>query len=34
MISAHYDSRMEDINNGPAKAPGADDNVSVVFLHY
>jgi Zn-dependent M28 family amino/carboxypeptidase len=30
MISAHYDSRMEDINNSTAKAPGADDNASGV----
>jgi hypothetical protein len=30
MISAHYDSRMEDINNGTARAPGADDNASGV----
>jgi hypothetical protein len=28
MISAHYDSRMEDINNSTARAPGADDNAS------
>lgn len=30
IISAHYDSRMEDINNGTARAPGADDNASGV----
>jgi Peptidase family M28 len=30
MITAHYDSRMEDINNHSAKAPGADDNASGV----
>jgi hypothetical protein len=30
MISAHYDSRMEDINNSSARAPGADDNASGV----
>lgn len=30
MISAHYDSRMEDINNNTARAPGADDNASGV----
>jgi acetylornithine deacetylase/succinyl-diaminopimelate desuccinylase-like protein len=30
MISAHYDSRMEDINNRTARAPGADDNASGV----
>jgi Peptidase family M28 len=30
MISAHYDSRMEDINNSTARAPGADDNASGV----
>ena len=30
MISAHYDSRMEDINNITARAPGADDNASGV----
>lgn len=30
IISAHYDSRMEDINNSTAKAPGADDNASGV----
>ena len=30
IISAHYDSRMEDINNSTARAPGADDNASGV----
>jgi hypothetical protein len=30
LISAHYDSRMEDINNSTARAPGADDNASGV----
>src|ERR687891_717110 len=30
MISDHYDSRMEDINNSTARAPGADDNASGV----
>jgi Peptidase family M28 len=30
MISAHYDSRMQDINQSDAKAPGADDNASRV----
>jgi hypothetical protein len=30
VISAHYDSRMEDINNTTARAPGADDNASGV----
>ena len=30
IISAHYDSRMENINNRPARAPGADDNASGV----
>jgi Zn-dependent M28 family amino/carboxypeptidase len=30
MISAHYDSRMEDTNNSTARAPGADDNASGV----
>ena len=30
MISAHYDSRMEDINNSTVRAPGADDNASGV----
>ena len=30
VISAHYDSRMEDINNITARAPGADDNASGV----
>jgi hypothetical protein len=30
MISAHYDSRMEDINNTTARTPGADDNASGV----
>lgn len=30
VISAHYDSRMEDINNNTARAPGADDNASGV----
>ena len=30
MISAHYDSIMEDINNSTARAPGADDNASGV----
>ncbi len=30
IISAHYDSRMEDINNNTARAPGADDNASGV----
>jgi len=30
MISAHYDSRMEDISNSTARAPGADDNASGV----
>jgi hypothetical protein len=30
IISAHYDSRMEDINNRTARAPGADDNASGV----
>ena len=30
IISAHYDSRMEDTNNSTARAPGADDNASGV----
>ena len=30
IISAHYDSRMEDIKNSTARAPGADDNASGV----
>jgi Zn-dependent M28 family amino/carboxypeptidase len=30
MISARYDSRMEDINNNTARAPGVDDNASGV----
>jgi peptidase M28-like protein len=30
IISAHYDSRMEDIENITARAPGADDNASGV----
>jgi hypothetical protein len=30
IVSAHYDSRMEDINNRTARAPGADDNASGV----
>ena len=30
MISAHYDSRMQDINQTDARAPGADDNASGV----
>jgi Zn-dependent M28 family amino/carboxypeptidase len=30
IISAHYDSRMEDIDNITARAPGADDNASGV----
>ena len=30
LISAHYDSRMQDINQSKAKAPGADDNASGV----
>jgi len=30
MISAHYDSRMEDSSNSTARAPGADDNASGV----
>lgn len=30
LISAHYDSRMEDINQKNARAPGADDNGSGV----
>jgi Zn-dependent M28 family amino/carboxypeptidase len=30
IISAHYDSRMEDITNSTARAPGADDNASGV----
>jgi Zn-dependent M28 family amino/carboxypeptidase len=30
LISAHYDSRMQDINNTNARAPGADDNASGV----
>jgi Peptidase family M28 len=30
MITAHYDSRAEDINNPTARAPGADDNASGV----
>jgi Peptidase family M28 len=30
IIAAHYDSRMEDINNSTARAPGADDNASGV----
>jgi hypothetical protein len=30
LISAHYDSRMEDINQTNARAPGADDNGSGV----
>jgi hypothetical protein len=29
LISAHYDSRMQDINQTNARAPGADDNASV-----
>jgi hypothetical protein len=34
MISAHYDSRMEDINNSTARAPGADDNASGVSAYW
>ena len=30
LISAHYDSRMQDINQSDARAPGADDNASGV----
>jgi Zn-dependent M28 family amino/carboxypeptidase len=30
IISAHYDSRMQDINNTNGRAPGADDNASGV----
>ena len=30
LISAHYDSRMGDINQSNARAPGADDNASGV----
>jgi Zn-dependent M28 family amino/carboxypeptidase len=30
LISAHYDSRIEDINQSKARAPGADDNASGV----
>ena len=30
LISAHYDSRMQDINQTNARAPGADDNASGV----
>jgi hypothetical protein len=30
IISAHYDNRMEDINNSTARATGADDNASGV----
>jgi hypothetical protein len=30
IISAHYDSRMEDLNDPTARAPGADDNASGV----
>jgi hypothetical protein len=30
LISAHYDSRMQDINQANARAPGADDNASGV----
>jgi hypothetical protein len=30
IISAHYDNRMEDINNSTARAPGADDDASGV----
>jgi hypothetical protein len=30
LISAHYDSRMDDINQSNARAPGADDNASGV----
>jgi Zn-dependent M28 family amino/carboxypeptidase len=30
LISAHYDSRMEDMNQSNARAPGADDNASGV----
>ncbi|HKG31518.1 MAG TPA: M20/M25/M40 family metallo-hydrolase [Nitrososphaeraceae archaeon] len=30
LISAHYDSRMQDINQSNARAPGADDNASGV----
>jgi hypothetical protein len=30
LISAHYDSRMQDINQSYARAPGADDNASGV----
>ncbi|CAN5145669.1 hypothetical protein BH18THE2_BH18THE2_41310 [soil metagenome] len=30
LISAHYDSRMQDINKTNARAPGADDNASGV----
>jgi Zn-dependent M28 family amino/carboxypeptidase len=30
LISAHYDSRQEDINQSNARAPGADDNASGV----
>jgi Peptidase family M28 len=33
MITAHYDSRAEDINDRTARAPGADDNASG-FLRY
>ena len=30
LITAHYDSRMQDINQSDARAPGADDNASGV----
>jgi hypothetical protein len=30
LVSAHYDSRMQDINQTNARAPGADDNASGV----
>jgi Zn-dependent M28 family amino/carboxypeptidase len=30
IISAHYDNRIEDINNSTARTPGADDNASGV----
>jgi Peptidase family M28 len=30
LVSAHYDSRMEDFNQSNARAPGADDNASGV----
>lgn len=32
MVSAHYDSRTEDINDSEGRAPGADDNASGVSV--